>query len=56
MSDPLAVLFDQFLKERIYLKAVSPKTEVRYRTAFKAWAAKSKVWGRNLRLSAGAIT
>ena len=29
---PLAVLFDQFLKERVYLKAISPRTEVWYRT------------------------
>ena len=34
MSDPLAILFDQFLKERVYLKAISPRTEVWYRTAF----------------------
>jgi hypothetical protein len=37
MSDPLAILFDQLLKERVYLKAISPRTEVWYRTAFKAF-------------------
>ena len=26
MNDPLGTLFDQFLKERLYLKAVTPKT------------------------------
>ena len=26
MSDPLAALFEQFLKERVYLKAVTAKT------------------------------
>ena len=36
MSDPLA-LFDDFLKERLYLRAVSPKTEEWYRQAFKAF-------------------
>ena len=41
MSDPLALdfLFDQFRKERTYLKAVSPKTDDWYRTAFKAFQA-----------------
>jgi hypothetical protein len=37
MSDPLARLFDQFLKERIYLKAVTPKTRIWYDTAWKAF-------------------
>src|SRR5262245_50644812 len=39
MSEPLAVLFAQFVKERIYLKAVSAKTEAWYRTAWKAFQA-----------------
>src|SRR5688572_23510995 len=39
MSDPLGKLFDQFLKGRIYLKAVAPKTCVWYRTAWKAFKA-----------------
>ena len=39
MSDPLGVdpLFEQFLKERIYLRAVSAKTEAWYRNAFKVF-------------------
>ena len=37
MCDPLAPLFDQFLKERIYLKAVTPKTRIWYETAWKAF-------------------
>jgi hypothetical protein len=35
MNHPLATLFDQFLKERIYLKNVSPQTIVWYQVAFK---------------------
>jgi len=37
MSEPLAALFSEFVKERRYLKAVSPKTEVWYWTAWKAF-------------------
>ena len=36
MNEPLGALFDSFVKERRYLKAVTPKTEAWYRTAFKA--------------------
>jgi site-specific recombinase XerD len=39
MSEPLATLFDQFLRERIYLKAVTPRTKLWYRTAWKAFEA-----------------
>jgi len=39
MSEPLATLFSQFVKERIYLKAVSPETGVWYWTAWKAFEA-----------------
>lgn len=39
MSEPLATLFDQFLKERVYLKAVTPKNKLWYRTAWKAFEA-----------------
>jgi integrase/recombinase XerD len=37
MKHPLAALFDQFLKERIYLKNVTPKTIIWYQVAFKAY-------------------
>jgi hypothetical protein len=37
MSDPLGELFDLFLKERIYLQNVTPKTQDWYRTAWKAF-------------------
>ena len=39
MCDPLASLFEQFLKERIYLKAVTPKTRAWYECAWKAFTA-----------------
>jgi hypothetical protein len=39
MSDPLALLFSQFLKERVYLKAVTPKTRLWYDCAWKAFQA-----------------
>jgi hypothetical protein len=37
LHDPLAALFDQFIKERIYLKNVTPKTIIWYQVAFKAY-------------------
>jgi site-specific recombinase XerD len=37
MKHPLATLFEQFLKERIYLKNVTPKTIIWYQVAFKAY-------------------
>jgi site-specific recombinase XerC len=43
MSDPLGTLFDQFLKERTYLKAVTPKTRISYLTAWKAFQASQAV-------------
>ena len=39
MNNPLAALTDQFLKERTYLKNVTPATLVWYRTAFKSYGA-----------------
>lgn len=39
MNHPLATLFDQFLKERTYLKNVTDCTLVWYRVAFKNYAA-----------------
>ena len=39
MNHPLAPLFDQFLKERTYLKNVTDRTLVWYRVAFKNYAA-----------------
>jgi hypothetical protein len=45
MSDPLASLFDQFLKERIYLKAVTPKTRLWYECAWKAFNASQAAHG-----------
>ena len=36
MNDLLG-FFDQFVKERVYLKAVTPKTRIWYQTAFKAF-------------------
>src|SRR5579885_3735213 len=39
MNNPLATLFDQFLKERTYLKNVTPRTIVWYRIAFKNYNA-----------------
>ncbi len=35
MNNPLAARFDQFLKERTYLRNVTPRTLVWYRIAFK---------------------
>ena len=37
MNNPLATLTDQFLKERTYLKNVTPATLVWYRVAFKSY-------------------
>src|SRR4030095_1746495 len=37
--DPLGKLFEQFLKERVYLKAITPKTKLWYHTAWKAFEA-----------------
>src|SRR6185503_15493825 len=37
MNNPLATLTEQFLKERTYLKNVTPATLVWYRTAFKSY-------------------
>jgi integrase/recombinase XerD len=39
MNNPLATLTDQFLKERTYLKNVTPATLVWYRVAFKNYSA-----------------
>ena len=39
MSNPLGTLFEQFLKERVYLKAITPKTKLWYLTAWKAFEA-----------------
>ena len=39
MNNPLAMLTDQFLKERTYLKNVTPATLVWYRVAFKSYRA-----------------
>jgi hypothetical protein len=39
MNEPLGALFDSFVKERRYLKAVTPKTETWCLTAFKAFQA-----------------
>jgi site-specific recombinase XerC len=39
MNNPLATLTDQFLKERTYLKNVTPATLVWYRVAFKSYCA-----------------
>jgi hypothetical protein len=35
VNHPPATLFDQFLKERVYLKNVTPRTLIWYRVAFK---------------------
>ena len=37
MNYPLATLFEQFLKERTYLKNVTPRTIVWYRIAFQSY-------------------
>jgi len=37
MNNPLATLFEQFLKERTYLKNVTPATLRWYRIAFKSY-------------------
>jgi hypothetical protein len=37
MSDPLGNLFEQFVRERIYLHNVTPKTQVWYWTGWKAF-------------------
>jgi hypothetical protein len=37
VNNPLAELFDQFLKERTYLQNVTPKTLVWYQVAFKSY-------------------
>jgi site-specific recombinase XerD len=39
MNNPLATLFDQFLKERTYLRNVTPATIVWYQVAFKNYRA-----------------
>lgn len=39
MSEPLATLFDLFVRERIYLKAVTAKTLAWYRTGWAAFVA-----------------
>jgi integrase/recombinase XerD len=48
MSEPLATLFEQFLKERIYLKAVTPKTKLWYLTAWKAFEASQAADGEEI--------
>lgn len=42
MNEPLGVLFEQFVKERRYLKAVSTKTVTWYYTAWKAFKASQR--------------
>src|SRR5262245_29649161 len=37
MNHPPATLFDQFLKERVYFKNVTPRTLIWYRVAFKSF-------------------
>lgn len=39
VNHPPATLFDQFLKERLYLKNVTPRTLVWYRVAFNSYLA-----------------
>jgi hypothetical protein len=39
VNHPPATLFDQFLKERLYLKNVTPRTLVWYRVAFNSYRA-----------------
>jgi len=39
VNNPLATLCDQFLKERAFLKNVTPSTIVWYRVAFKNYQA-----------------
>lgn len=39
MNNPPSTLFDQFLKERAYLKNVSPSTLIWYQVAFKNFRA-----------------
>ena len=39
MNHPLATVFEQFLRERTYLKNVSPQTLIWYRVAFKNYRA-----------------
>jgi site-specific recombinase XerD len=45
MNDPLATLFRQFLKERIYLKNVSSKTVAWYETVWRAFQTSQKALG-----------
>ena len=45
VSDPLGKLFEQFLKERVYLKAITPKTKLWYLTAWKAFEASQTARG-----------
>ena len=39
MNHPQAALFEQFLRERTYLKNVTPRTLVWYQVAFKSYGA-----------------
>ncbi len=39
MNHPLATLFEQFLKERTYLKNVTPSTVIWYEVAFRNYRA-----------------
>ena len=45
MSEPLGALLEQFLKEWLYLKAVTPKTMAWYRSAWKAFEASQMAAG-----------
>ena len=47
MNDPLGDLFEQFLEERVYLKAFTPKTKVWYRTAWTALKASQMATGES---------
>jgi len=49
-------LFDQFLRERTYLKNVSPKTRVWYESAWKAFKLSQPVDLATSEISAGALT
>lgn len=48
MSDPLATLFELFLKERVFLKDVTPQTRVWYESAWRAFNASQTAAGDGL--------
>lgn len=53
MSEPLASLFELFVKERTYLKAVSRKTVTWYWTAWKSFQASHACPGEAVITKAG---